>query len=301
MKKAGIGAVLGLAIFATSQTAQAAATSNVVVIPYFSSKAGMFTALSYVYHDDTAGTQTVHFYYYYKPDLTQGLNNACTHFDGQVETTANDLDTILIDGTGPNVEAAIVDDAGVDGIAPPINAEGFVALKAADGDTITAEAHIVVTATRGVYSFRALQTDDNGATTYNFINTDTIDNGSTTVMFYPESIADTYLYIIADGGDFDATSNYTAVTEINLNGKVYNRSEQEFSLATSESITCAAVIHIRDLMTDAVWNSVRNTGGWFSLTDVDATAGDGAVVYKIEISPTYGATVTPQHPQTYVK
>ena len=306
MKKVGIGAVLGLAIFAGTQGASLALPQqNTVVIPYFSTARGMFTAISYVYYDqDTRpGTSAkVHFTYTYKRDLTQDIAQPCAHYDGEVDTTNYDLDTIIVDGLAPDTKQAVfVDDAGDDGIAPITIGEGFVALQADGTDAVVAEAHIVVTATRGVFSFRALQI----AADNTFIDGDTIQGGeNTTVMFYPENIAETYVYMIADGASVIDTRPYDVPRNIEIahhDGMgIFNRSEEGRSAGGLNSFNCAAVVHVRDILGDAAYNFVRNTGGWFSL-GVPTGERAGIVAYKIELSPTYGATVTPLHQQTYAR
>ena len=303
MKRAGIGALLGLALLAAPQAANALPQQNTVIIPYFTTTRGMFTALSYVYNDADANTvPTVHFTYTYKADLTQDLDQPCQHYDGRAGTTHFDLDTIIIDGSGPDTKnAVIVDDSGVDGIAPITKGEGFVALKANSNDRIVAEAHVVVTATRGVYSFRALEID---ATNNTFIDDDTIQqNENTTVMFFPENIAETYIYMIAGGKDVTAVGPYDQPAKIEIvhhggNG-IFNRSEQGRSAGGLNGFNCAAVVHVRDILGDAGYNFVRNTGGWFSLGVPNNNP--GIIAYKIELSPNFGATVTPLHRQTYAR
>ena len=305
MKKAGIGAVLGLTIFAGTQSvALALPQQGIVVIPYFSTAIGMFTAISYVYHDADPNTPpAVHFTYTYKSDLTQNLNQPCAHYDGVIETTNYDLDTILVDGAAPDVKQAVfVDDAGNDGIAPITTGEGFVALMANNNDRLVAEAHVIVAPTRGVFSFRAIQI--NGADN-TFIDNDTIAPGeNTTVMFFPESIAETYVYMIADGASVIDTRPYDVLRNIEIvhhDGMgIFNRSEQGRSAGGLNKFNCAAVVHIRDILGDAAYNFSKDTGGWFSL-GVPAGEAAGVIAYKIELSASYGATVTPLHSQTYAR
>ena len=311
MKKAGIGAVLGLAIFAASETAQAIPQQTQVVIPYFTSVRGMFTAVSYV---ATGGTQ-IHLVYYFKNDLTQDINNVegCTHYNGYIETSENDMDTFIIDGND-NVRP-IFSDGGPGDIgnivAPPVNAEGFLAIEGvadANNNTanVVAEAHVVVTATRGVYSFRAIRVETDANNNINFADLDTIAPGAnTTVMLYPEGIAETYIYAIADGGNLFGAADYIAASTLEVatdnNGLgVFNRAEEGRSIESSLDFTCAAIVHVRDILGDVHYNFVRNTGGWFNL-GVDANAANGVVAYKIEIAPSFGATITPLTLEPYAR
>jgi len=315
MKRVGMGAIMGLALFAAPNLVGALPQQNQVVIPYFSSARGMFTALTYVYDDTTTGNQAIHFTYYYKTDLTQNVNLWCEHFDGYRATTHADLDTIIIDGNMPETKDDVFDGE-VGGIAPPVQAEGFVALTGdgnMDGtpdDNLVAEAHVVITAARGVMAFRALQVDAADST---FINGDTLQPGeNTTVMFFPENITETYVYMIADGVPLNSLTSYNQVALINLLHSpdrtnalvgVFNRSELGRSAGGLRQFNCAAVVHIRDILGEAAYNWVMGTGaggGWFSL-ETDVASPVGIVPYKIEISSNFGATVVPLVNKTYAR
>jgi len=306
MKKAGLGAMaLAGALFSAFGVVSATPQDQKVLLPYVGAKDGMFTAVSYVYSDNGSAPRSVHFIYLIKDDLTKNLDKPCEHYDGRVDTTPNDLDTVVIQGNGGYIQAAIVDDAGDDGADIPQKGEGLLVLEATDtNDKIVAEAHVVVTTTRGVYSFRALQLDTDDT----LKNENTIGNqtgGNTTVMFFPENIAETYLYFIADAENStenytQAKSTYGAVSTLSTNNVAYDRSEREYSGIKGVKYTCAAIVHIKDIL-GAQYNVLKNTGGWFSLVEGNKTTSNGTAAWKIEVSDLYGATVTPLQPLDYAR
>jgi len=305
MKKAGLGAMaLAGALFSAFGVVSAAPQNQKVLLPYVGAKDGMFTAVSYVYSDNGSAPRSVHFIYLIKDDLTKNLDKPCEHYDGRVDTTPNDLDTVVIQGNGGYIQAAIVDDAGDDGVDMPKKGEGLLVLEAAGGDKVTAEAHVVVTTTRGVYSFRALQLDAKDTLVdKNTISANTKSN-STTVMFFPESIAETYLYFIADAQNSSenytqTSSTYGAVSTLSTNNVAYDRSEREYSGIKGVKYTCAAIVNIKDIL-GAQYNVLKNTGGWFSLVEGNTTS-NGTAAWKIEVSDLYGATVTPLQPLDYAR
>jgi len=308
MKRAGIGALLGLAILAAPSATQAIPQQNQVVIPYFSSTRGMFTAVSYV----AVGGERIHIVYYHKDDLTQNIDNpdGCKHYDGYVETSKNDMDTFIIDGYdevrpifsdgGPGDRGNIV--------APTRRVEGFLAIEgvpdgAGNTANVVAEAHVVITPIRGVYSFRAIRVD---AADGSFVNDDVLPAGNnTTVMLYPEEYAQTFIYAIADGQNLFGSADYTASSTLEValdddNLGVFNRAEEGRSIDSSLEFVCAALVHVSDILGDDHYNFVKNTGGWFNL-GVDATVTNGVVAYKVEYSTQFGATATPLTLEPYAR
>jgi len=316
MKKVGIGVLAGLALFAV-ESAKAVPQETGVLIPYFSSTRGMFTAVTYVFSNAEAATPAtepgVHIVYYYKPDLTQNLADACNHYDGLVTTSEADVDTFLVVGAD-NVRPVFSDGgAGDEGtiVAPPVTGEGFLAIQGWDfaanaaAGAIAAEAHVVVTATRGVFSFRGITLETDDAGNINLTDDDTLAPGtdSTTVMMFPEAIAETYLYAIADGGNVFAPVNYNQLTALGINPAVngmgiFGRAENGRSGGQEVTFNCAAVIHAKDILGDAHYTFLKDTGGWFSLRVPEGYV-NNAMVYKLEISAEYGSTITPLTLQSY--
>jgi len=299
MKKVGIGVLAGLALFAV-ETSKAAPQETQVFIPYFSSTRGMFTAVSYV----TTGGTNLHLVYYYKPDLTQELDAACTHYDGIITTSNADMDTFLIVGAD-NVRPIFSDGGPGDTgtiVAPPVTGEGFMAISGVNGELVTAESHVVVTAVRGVFSFRGMKLDGDGT----LRNIDTLEPAQyTTVMMFPEGIAETYIYAIADGNDVFAPTNYTANSAIAIVSVtdamgVFGRSENGRSGGQGIPFTCAAIVHARDILGLSHYTFIKDTGGWFTL-GVPADATNGSMVYKVEISTNYGTTMTPLSLDPYAR
>jgi len=169
MKKLGVGA-LALAIFAAGAAQKANATA--VLIPYVKAGDGFVTAITYINRKAPGANNqvVVHFTYQLKDDVGNA-NVGCTSLDRPEPTSPNDVTTVLFDGNGPIDKPGLFGDTTGMGFTPIYQGEGFLVLEnyevnafgqpvngtAGDHHDLTAEAHVLHAATRGVFSIRAIE------------------------------------------------------------------------------------------------------------------------------------------------
>jgi len=361
MKKLGVGA-LALAIFAAGAAQKVNATA--VLIPYVKAGDGFVTAITYINRgiptsdNNTSRNATgvvVHFTYQLKN--VSDYTAPCVHLDRPEPTTPNDVTTVLFDGNGPIDKPGLFGDTTGMGFTPIYQGEGFLVLENysvdrngrvvtcstvggtvnattanCNNNTLTAEAHVLHAATRGVFSIRAIELNHDNATQVSpdprsvlFQTADTVPldayayNGAnrpqaTGLHFLPGKLGDTdlaytsvYAIAVDTAGPTRLTStNYDVAMRLafirtpdgrtNVQGLAggYGRNEDPVSFLSPDPFMCVANIRIEDIA-GLAWTAADlvHTGGWTSLVTLQLTGAQQTNWTDRGITFTNGTAVIP--------